>query len=478
MAKTATLSTLFIMLWTLQTDCQVSEDPYSPCPKVFHYETTNDYSDTLSALLTVPFPMDSSVIHTSLIMTVQGHYEGYKGELQLTRNKSEVISDIKKHRIDVVQFQVHLPRLEPWPILGVVLVNQIVICMGPMILPVDESVLTSLTLNYVLHLTSNSSHPSKPISTTHKPTHLPSPDTFKTNRLQDLVNTSEVQVLRSYLEEIREGDATPSPPKLDLRIDTKDRNQTHDNQGRNCTSYRRSYYPWIVAVYIKSGLGVQYHCTANLISSQHVILAGHCIQESRGSFIPAHQLILFFGKTVLSSWEDHVQTREISEVLVHPQFDHFSYTSDLAILKFSSPIEFSARVSPICIWTPEDTSTRVGIVVGWGMNPKTQSFTPNILRPAIVQLIPWELCIQDRDLFYITSHTTLCGISVDGTGPCNGDSGAGLVILDPKSNVWYLRALVSLAMVDKHTQKCDLNRSVVLTNVHKYQAWIEETLNL
>uniref|UniRef100_A0A8D9EP68 Peptidase S1 domain-containing protein n=1 Tax=Cacopsylla melanoneura TaxID=428564 RepID=A0A8D9EP68_9HEMI len=63
-----------------------------------------------------------------------------------------------------------------------------------------------------------------------------------------------------------------------------------------------------------------------------------------------------------------------------------------------------------------------------------------------------------------------------GTGPCNGDSGAGLVILDPNTNIWYLRALVSLAMVDNNTQRCDLNRSVVLTNISKFQAWIQQTL--
>lgn len=65
-----------------------------------------------------------------------------------------------------------------------------------------------------------------------------------------------------------------------------------------------------------------------------------------------------------------------------------------------------------------------------------------------------------------------------GTGPCNGDSGAGMVILDPNSSIWYLRALVSLAMVDHDTQRCDLNRSVVLTNVNKYQGWIQEAMSL
>uniref|UniRef100_A0A8D8ZY88 Uncharacterized protein n=1 Tax=Cacopsylla melanoneura TaxID=428564 RepID=A0A8D8ZY88_9HEMI len=53
-------------------------------------------------------------------------------------------------------------------------------------------------------------------------------------------------------------------------------------------------------------------------------------------------------------------------------------------------------------------------VVGWGLNPKTHNLVPNVLRPAIVQLIPWELCVQDRDMFYITSASTLCAISVDG----------------------------------------------------------------
>lgn len=469
------LVSVFLFL-TLSAQTQ-DQDFESPCPRVFHYGITSVDMGMLHAHLTVPFPKSGSVIHTTLIMTVQGPYEGYQGELILTRNRSEVIADILNNRIDVLEFRVHLPRLEPVPILGVVLVNQVVICMGPMIVPYDQfTVVTSLTLNHFLHMGTNSSVTSKNKMVQNKTS--PAQEKSRVTRLQDVVNMTAVQLIRDYLDEGTKDDFDSSDvtPQLDLRIDPKFQNLTFVSTERNCSSFSRGYYPWIVAVYIKSGLGVQYHCTSNLITSRHVILAGHCLQESRRSLIASDQLILFFGKTKLSSWEDHVQTREVSSVFIHPQFDHFSYTSDVAILKFSSPVKYSHRVSPICLWTPGDTEARVGMVVGWGMNPKTHNFVPDLLRPAIVQLIPWELCIQDRDLFYITSHTTLCAISVDGTGPCNGDSGAGMVLLDPQSNIWYLRALVSLAMVDQSTQRCDLNRSVVLTNVSKYQAWLQEVL--
>uniref|UniRef100_A0A8D9E785 Peptidase S1 domain-containing protein n=1 Tax=Cacopsylla melanoneura TaxID=428564 RepID=A0A8D9E785_9HEMI len=207
------------------------------------------------------------------------------------------------------------------------------ICMGPMIVP-ENQVVTSLTLNYFLHLTRNSVAQPKTINTTTTAKPLPSTMMPVQEKLKHLLNTSEVDLIRTYLNQtIRESDQTSgdldesmidehvankdkeSLPKLDLRIDTSIQNRTYNSTDRKCTAFQHGYYPWIVAVYVKFGLGVQYHCTANLITSQHVILAGHCIQESKGSFIRAHQLILFFGKTKLSSWEDYIQTREVGKVL-------------------------------------------------------------------------------------------------------------------------------------------------------------------
>lgn len=53
---------------------------------------------------------------------------------------------------------------------------------------------------------------------------------------------------------------------------------------------------------------------------------------------------------------------QVSTVFIHPQFDHFSYTSDVAILQFSIPVSFSQRIAPICLWRPEDIAGRVGLV--------------------------------------------------------------------------------------------------------------------
>ncbi|KAL1464732.1 hypothetical protein WDU94_004352 [Cyamophila willieti] len=250
---------------------------YSPCPKVFHYESTIQ-NELLLAHLTVPFPSHGSVIHTTLIMTLHGNYEGYKGELLLTRNKSDVISDILKNKINVLQFYVHLPRVEPLPILGVILVNQVIICMGPMIVP-ENQLVTSLTLNYFLHVTRNSMVQPKTRNTTTKP------------KTKGFTNTSEVDLIRTYLNQTsKESDQTSrdldesikdedvsnkdkaSLPKLDLRIDTSVLNRSYNGTDRKCSVFQHGYYPWIVAVYIKFGLGVQYHCTANLITSLHVIL--------------------------------------------------------------------------------------------------------------------------------------------------------------------------------------------------------------
>ncbi|XP_046683360.1 chymotrypsin-C-like, partial [Homalodisca vitripennis] len=79
----------------------------------------------------------------------------------------------------------------------------------------------------------------------------------------------------------------------------------------------------------------------------------------------------------------------------------------------------------------------------------------------------WNLCI----------HTL---VRVSGVGPCNGDSGGGLMLpVKDSLNVtrWQLRGLVSLSLLNATTLACDLSQYIVFTDTAKFIPWIASVIN-
>lgn len=88
-----------------------------------------------------------------------------------------------------------------------------------------------------------------------------------------------------------------------------------------------------------------------------------------------------------------------------------------------------------------------------------------------------EECLRSNaDFVQITSNRTFCGGSRDGSGPCNGDSGGGLVMWDTQARRYYLRGIVSLSLFDRELGACDLSQFIVYTDVAKYINWIQEQI--
>ena len=85
-----------------------------------------------------------------------------------------------------------------------------------------------------------------------------------------------------------------------------------------------------------------------------------------------------------------------------------------------------------------------GIVVGWGRDQSNSDLTtaPRLVRVYIDSEIR---CIRsNRQMFYLTSNRTLCAGNQNGTSPCNGDSGSGLIMHN--RNKWMIRGTVSAAL--------------------------------
>lgn len=76
----------------------------------------------------------------------------------------------------------------------------------------------------------------------------------------------------------------------------------------------------------------------------------------------------------------------------------------------------------------------------------------------------------------LTSNRTFCAGMRDGSGPCNGDSGSGLVLFDTTTNHFQLRGVVSRSLLGNEPS-CDLSKLIVFVDVAKYLLWIQEIIS-
>ena len=89
-----------------------------------------------------------------------------------------------------------------------------------------------------------------------------------------------------------------------------------------------------------------------------------------------------------------------------------------------------------------------------------------------VKIINDGTCLRRSPaLLPITSDRTFCATGAKDEGPCQGDSGGGLIL--HKENKWFLRGLVSASERSKKGSVCDPGIHVVFTDTAKFVSWTQ-----
>ncbi|XP_063388869.1 serine protease gd-like [Cydia fagiglandana] len=243
------------------------------------------------------------------------------------------------------------------------------------------------------------------------------------------------------------------------------------------TDYTRGDWPWLVAIYKRKDGSLTFACSGTLVSDRHVVSAAHCLQQ-RSTLTSIRDIVVKVGVYNLEDWGDDITvTRTLESAIIHEEFNSTTYANDLLVLTFDKSVEFNNNIRPACLWNGNNDLNRIvgasGVVAGWGaseLGPGSKGKgEPRMVR---IPIVTTSMCRASRPDFHVfTNDHTFCGGDRNGAGPCLGDSGGGLYILD--GGRWRLRGVVSLSLRPENGEStCNLDEYVIFTDAAKFIDWI------
>jgi uncharacterized repeat protein (TIGR01451 family) len=197
-------------------------------------------------------------------------------------------------------------------------------------------------------------------------------------------------------------------------------------------------WPWQVAV-LFNGMapsGGQF-CAGSLITPEWVVTAAHCAELTTNIDIQA-------GIHALSSGVG--QKRDVSTVIVHPNYNSNTFDNDIALVKLTTPFTLNSTVSTIVPLTTEVGSfANPGVtatVTGWGTT-SSGGGASDVLLQVEVPIISTSDCNASTSYNGAVTANMICAGFIDdgGKDSCQGDSGGPMVV--PEGSGWRLAGIVS-----------------------------------
>lgn len=185
-------------------------------------------------------------------------------------------------------------------------------------------------------------------------------------------------------------------------------------------------WPWLVSIGIRyrSASGQWQNrthiCGGTLIESSHVLTAAHCLEQKIDDrFVPftttnptlESLFILRIGIHDIRATRSE-ELYGAKRIFVHERFISNTFENDIAIIRLDRPVAVSRYTSPICLPATNVSPGSQVTIAGWGTIAETSRVHSNVLRQAIVNILPATNCRVYTDVHYDTNKQ-LCAAALD-----------------------------------------------------------------
>jgi len=173
----------------------------------------------------------------------------------------------------------------------------------------------------------------------------------------------------------------------------------------------RGEFPWIVQIRVGG-----HYCGGSIINSNWIVTAAHC------ATLAANRYSIVAGEHNLNSNEGSEQTRTVSQIIRHPNYNANTFANDVAVMRLSTPLTLNTYVKVANLPASGAGVSGNLVAAGWGATSEGGSSATTLMK-VTVPFVSTASCQQSY------GSSILAGMICAGTGgrdSCQGDSGGPL----------------------------------------------------